>query len=184
MLGTVVTAMICRDAAPLLPLFLDGELDPHQMRTIALHSARCPACEQDLRRLERLQEVVSTTISGVVDEIDFDSFWPGIERRLSTVRHPWWQLVRAWWSEREDVWVIRLPAFAAAVAVAAFALFLFTRPSSAPDASPASPQLAAVDNATSIESLDSDVDSVVVLNDPETRTTVLWVNDIQPGDLP
>lgn len=176
--------MICRDAAPLLPFFLDGELDPHQMRAVALHSALCLTCEQDLRRLERLQEVVNSTISSTVDEIDFDNFWPGIERRLSITRHPWWQLVRAWWSEGERAWVIRVPAFAAAVAVAAFALFLFTRPSSAPDAQLASPQLAAVDNATSIESLDSDVDSVAVLNDPETRTTVLWVNDLQKGDLP
>jgi len=177
--------MTCRDAAPLLALFLDGELDPHQMRAIALHSARCTNCERDLRDLERLQEAISTTINSSVDEIDLETFWPSINRRLSTIRHPWWHQITAWWGDLDQAWMIRLPGFAAAAVAAAFALFLFTRPSpNPPEAQPASSQLAAVDNATSIESLDSDVDSVAVLNDPETRTTVLWVHDVRDGDLP
>ena len=175
--------MTCRDAAPLLSLFLDGELDSHQMRALALHSARCTACEQELRQLERLQEAISTTISSAVDEIDLQGFWPGIERRLTSLRRPWWQRARLWWGEGEHAWLIRVPAFAAAVAVAAFAFFLFTR-NPTPGPQSAAPQLAAVDNAATIESLESDVDSVAVLNDPETRTTVLWVNDVQNGDLP
>lgn len=175
--------MTCRDAASLLSLFLDGELDPHQMRALALHSARCPACERELHDLERLQEVISTTISCAVDDIDLDGFWPGIERRLTSPQHPWWHRVGAWWEEGERAWLIRVPAFAAVVAAAAFAFFLFTR-TPTPEPQSAAPQIAAVDNATSIESLESDVDSVAVLNDPETRTTVLWVNDVQNGDVP
>jgi anti-sigma factor RsiW len=176
--------MICREAANLLPLFLDGELDSRQMRAVALHSTRCGTCEQDLRRLERMQELISESISSAADEIDFENFWPAIERRLSTTRQPWWLRLRAWWDDGEHGWIVRLPAFAAAAAIAAFALLLFTH-ATQPTSQPGAPQLAAVDNATSIESLDSDVDSVAVLNDPETRTTVLWINDVQAdGDAP
>jgi anti-sigma factor RsiW len=175
--------MTCREATNLLPLFFDGELDARQMRAVALHSARCKSCEEDLRQLERVQELVSDTIDGAADEIDLGDFWPGIERRLSSAREPWWPRLQAWWNDGEHGWVIRLPAFAAAAVIAALVLLLFahTPPLNVP---PAAPQLAAVDNAASIESLTADVDSVAVLNDPETRTTVLWVNDPGPGDAP
>jgi anti-sigma factor RsiW len=175
--------MTCREAANLLPLFFDGELDARQMRILALHSARCESCERELRHLERVQELISDTIESAADDIDLENLWPAVERRLSISREPWWTRLQAWWTDGEHVWITRLPAFAAAAVIAAlvFVLFAHTRPLSTP---PAAPQLAAVDNATSIESLDADVDSVAVLNDPETRTTVLWVNDPEPGDAP
>jgi anti-sigma factor RsiW len=175
--------MTCREATNLLPLFFDGELDARQMRAVALHSARCESCERDLRHLEHVQELISDTIDSAADDIDLENLWPAVERRLSSTREPWWSRLRAWWSDGEHVWITRLPAFAAAAVIAAlvFLLFAHTPPLSTP---PAAPQLAAVDNATSIESLVTDVDSVAVLNDPETRTTVLWVNDPGPGDAP
>jgi hypothetical protein len=180
--------MTCREVANLLPLFFDGELDARQMRAVALHSTLCNDCEQSLRRLERVQELISDTISKAADEVDFEGLWPGVERHLSNTRNPWWRSLRVWWSDGDHGWIMRLPAFAAAAVIVALVLLFFARtpPLSAP---PAAPQLAAVDNATSIESLDADVDSVAVLNDPETRTTVLWVNDSEgnesePGDPP
>ncbi len=175
--------MTCREATNLLPLFFDGELDPRQMRTVALHSTRCASCEQDLRQLERVQELVSDTINSAADEIDFEKFWPAVERRLATARQPLWLRLRVWWSDGEHGWMIRLPAFAAAAVVAALVLLLFGR-TPQPIVNPETSQVA--DNATSIESLDTDVDSVAVLNDPETRTTVLWVSDNSPagGDTP
>jgi len=175
--------MTCREATNLLPLFLDGELDGRQMRAVALHSAHCESCERDLRHLERMQELISDTIASAGDEIDLENFWPSIERRLPNTREPWWPRLREWWSDSDHKWGIRLPAFAAAALIAALMLLLFARtpPLNTPQTAP---QLAAVDNATSIESLATDVDSVAVLNDPETRTTVLWVSDPDPGDVP
>ena len=173
-------AMTCREALNLLPLFFDGEIDAHQMRAVALHSTRCGSCEDELRRLERVQELVGAQVTAAVDEVDFGALWRGIDRGLGTAGVSWWTRARVWWSEGEHGWMIRVPAFAAAAAVAGLAFLLLTRtPQSTvqPDAS----QLASMDNAASIESLDSDVDAVTVLNDPETRTTVLWVSDDTPS---
>jgi len=176
----VERAMTCREALNLLPLFFDGELDANQMRAVALHSTRCGGCEDQLRRMERVQEVISAQVSGAVDEVDFSTLWRGIDERLGTVHVSWWTRARAWWGERERSWVITGPAFAAAAAVALLGFLLWTRtpPTTQPDAS----QVANVD----IESLDSDVDAVTVLNDNETRTTVIWVSDDTPagGDTP
>ena len=177
--------MTCREAANLLPLFFDGELDPRQMRAVALHSTRCDSCEAELRRFERVQEMVAEQITAAVEEVDFVQFWSGIERRLGSMRQPWWPRLRAWWDEHDDAWLVRWPAVAAIAAAAVLAFFFFAR-APQPAFESAAPPVAAVDNAASIDSLDSDRDSVTVLNDPETRTTVLWVNDDSPlaGEQP
>ncbi len=176
--------MTCRDTLNLLPLFFDGELDAHQMRAVALHSTRCGSCEDELRRMERVQELVSERVSAAVDEVDFAALQLGIDQRLGTVRVPWWTRLRVWWSDLEPVWLIRVPALAGAVAAAALGFLLWTR--TQPTARPDAPLVASMDNAASIESLDTDVDTVTVLNDPETRTTVLWVSDdtLSGGDVP
>ena len=178
--------MTCREASNLLPLFVDGELDPRQMRAVALHGTRCQPCETELRHLERLQELVSETINSGVEEIDLSNFWPAIERQLGNVRVSRWERTRErWrlrWREGELRWAVRIPVMAAAAA-AVLALLLYTRPWQ-PGGSPEPSQIAAVDHSALIESLDTDLDSVAVLNDPENNTTVLWVNDGTTEALP
>jgi len=175
--------MTCREASNLLPLFFDGELDPRQMRSVALHGTRCQPCEAELRRMERLQELVSETVSAGVDEIDLSNFWTAVERRLGATRPSWWQRMRARWQEGELRWAVRIPAFAAAAAVAVLAFFLFTR-TQQPSAEPGAPQIAALDHSASIDSLDTDLDAVAVLDDPETSTTALWVSDDKTEAVP
>jgi anti-sigma factor RsiW len=176
--------MTCREALNLLPLFLDGELEPRQMRALAMHSTRCTPCERELRQLERLQEVVSESMAARVDELDLSTVWPSIEQRLGTLALPWRQRLRVWWDDSEYRWMVPLPAFAAAAVIAVLAMVFFLR-SSQVTSEPAASQVAAVDNAATIDSLDTDVDSVAVLSDPETRTTVLWVSDDTVlGDAP
>jgi len=176
--------MTCREVENLLPLFFDGELEARQMRAVALHSTRCGTCEAELRELERIQELVSDAVHTRVEDVDLSNFWATIEPRLTPPRDGWWTRVQTWWAEHDHGWLIRVPAFGAALAVALLAAFLYLR-NTQPTTAPAAPQLAAVDNAASIDSLDTDSESVAVLNDPETRTTVLWVSDDKiVGDAP
>ena len=92
--------MSCRETRPLLPLFFDGELEARQMRAVALHSTRCPSCEDELRQLERLQEVVASHVTAMVEEIDLGDIWAGIAPRLDTRAPTLVQRLRAWWDER------------------------------------------------------------------------------------
>ena len=80
--------MNCREAYPLLPLFVDGELDARQMRSVALHSTRCPTCEEELRRVERLQDLVTSHINSLAEDIDVSQIWPGIAPRIATTSPP------------------------------------------------------------------------------------------------
>lgn len=109
----------CREVHNLLELFFDSELDPRQMRTVALHSATCPACEQELRQFEHLQDVVAKTVNERVDEIDLSQVWTKIEHRLQPRRASWAHRVREWWDDREWGWGVPAMGALAAAAVAA-----------------------------------------------------------------
>jgi len=176
--------MTCREALNLVPLLLDGELESRQMRALVIHSTRCTPCETELRQLEHLQEIVSETVNARVDELDLSNFWARIEERLTTRELTWWQRLRAWWDAGEGRWIVQVPAFAAAAVIVALAIVFFTRtPAATTD--PTASQVAAADNTATIEQLETDADSVAVVNDPETRTTALWlVDDTRSGETP
>jgi anti-sigma factor RsiW len=174
--------MTCREASNLLPLFLDGELDPRQMRAVAMHSMRCETCEAELKGMERVQLLVSETIKKRVDEIDFGDLWSGIERRIVDVRVPLATRVRAWWEGLQIDFDLRIPALVAAAAVAALAFTWYARQDSIQliDAQ----QVATADDQAvseaAIESLETTFDNVDFFNDTASNATVMWVSDEGP----
>ena len=169
--------MTCRDMSGLVPLFFDGELDARQMRALALHSSRCASCEEELRHIESLQELVATTIAARVDELDLSGVWTAVEARLSPIRASAWQRVRLWWEERDPVWWVRVPVAGAVFATAAVAFVLWSGQVADEPQQLAQQPVAAAEDAATIDWVDSNAESVTVLNEPDTNTTVLWVND-------
>ena len=165
--------MSCRETRPLLPLFFDGELEARQMRAVALHSTRCPDCEDELRHLERLQDAVASHIAAVIDDLDMGQIWTGVAPRLAARVPSLPDRLRTWWQERELGWVVRGPVFAvAAVIVLAFAVWLRG------DKAALTHEIASrIDNTAVLESVQSSVDSVALVTDAETDTTLLWVMD-------
>lgn len=158
--------MTCRETEKLLDLFLDGELEARTMRAVALHVTRCPPCEALLRGLERLQELVSDSISEAVAEVDFSQFWPTIASRADAVQRSWRRLggrVRGL-GRRPTVIAIGM---AAALAVSAIALWQevpWTSPAAAP-----------TNNQVRIDTLTGDAPSIAVMSEPTSNTTVIWV---------
>jgi len=188
--------MTCRETQPLLSPFFDGELDPAQMRSVALHSARCTACEEELHRLERLQQELFGRTNAVIEQVDLNAVWAGVESRIGNISQPWLPRLRAW---LEDLLAmpLRVPILAGGVAAALVAVLLWVVPLR--PATPGSVQIANVDdnaianslidNSAIVDSLDSHVGSVALLNEPETNTSVLWVNEDSPdaadfGEVP
>lgn len=152
----------CREVQNLLQLFFDSELDPRQMRTVALHSATCSHCEGELRQLEHLQDLVVTTIRDRVEEIDLSRVWAGIESRLEPRRPSWVRRLGEWWNEREWGW--GMPAFGAVAAAAALA-FVLVQPGVREPAQVA-------ENPVSVHEITSD-SHVALLS--EADTLLLWV---------
>jgi anti-sigma factor RsiW len=171
--------MSCRETRPLLPLFVDGELDARQMRSVALHSTRCEPCETELRQIERLQDLVADHVRSRAEEIDVNLVWAGIVPRIGNGAPPWRMRLRDWWETAGARWLVPAPLYAALAAAVALAA-LWWRPVAMGPA----PQLAAVsavDNSAILDSVESDAASVALLSEPETNTMVLWVSDEEPG---
>lgn len=177
--------MNCRETRPLLPLFFDGELEARQMRAVALHSTRCADCETELRHFERLQEAVASHITAMVDDVDLAQIWSGVAPRLEVRAPSLAHRLRTWWEERELGWSLSGPAFAAAAAVVLLTLAFWR------DGNPAQPEVASsrpaatrlVDNSALLDSVQSSVDSVALVTDEETNTTLLWIMDDSGGTV-
>jgi hypothetical protein len=166
--------MNCRESRPLLPLFLDGELDARQMREVALHSTRCGECEHELRGMERLQELISSRVQAEVVQVDLSRIWAGVAPRLESVRRPWYERLRERWEELGPRWQTLVPVSAAAAVAAVLAMLLWQ----GQQASVEPTQWAsAMDNSAIVDTVQSNVEQVAVLREPETNTTVLWITD-------
>jgi anti-sigma factor RsiW len=163
--------MNCRETRPLLPLFFDGELEGRQMRAVALHSTRCPDCEDELRRFERVQEVVVAHVDALVEEVDLGQIWAGVAPRLESRAPSLPRRLRTWWEEWQFGWMLRGPAFVAAAA--AILLALASWQTDRPTEDIARP----VDNTAVVDSMQSSSDSVALMTDEETNTMLLWVMD-------
>ena len=169
--------MNCRETRPLLPLFFDGELEARQMRAVALHSTRCPECEEELRSFERVQDAVAAHIAAMVDDVDLGQIWSGVAPRLESRAPSPLRRLRAWWDEREFGWAVRGPAFAGAAAAVLLTLVVWQRS----EAPPAREIASHVDNSAVLDSVQSNVDSLALVTDEETNTTLLWIMDDGSG---
>ena len=167
--------MSCRETRPLLPLFFDGELEARQMLAVALHSTRCVECEGELRQLERLQDAVASHVSALVDEIDLGQIWAGVAPRLAPRRESLLERWRAWWEEHSAGWAVRGPALAlAAAAVLAVGVWQMQGPGLIGEVAKVDER---IDNSAVLDSVQSSVDSVALVTEPETNTTLLWIMD-------
>jgi hypothetical protein len=130
--------------------------------------------------MERLQDVISTRIHSQVAEIDLSRIWAGVGPRLETVKRPWYETLRERWEEISPRWQTLAPLSAAA-AVAGLVAMLFWQ---SQQGAVANTQWASNDNSAIVDSVQSNVQNVAFLREPETNTMVLWITDNASGSLP
>jgi len=163
--------MDCHEVRSLLPLFFDGELDGRQMRLVALHSTRCPGCEDELHHLERLQEMVAERVRSAVDEVDLSLIWAGVARRVGASRGRRFAWLRGSWEMLSAMGGMRRPLYVALAGAAAVALVFWGLHGERFG------QQTVADNSVILDSVESHVDTLALLSEPETNTLVLWVSD-------
>lgn len=173
----------CAHTQRLIPLFYDGELDGLLRREVSDHVVSCTACTQILTKLDRGQELLRQAIDEQIVEINFDEFWAGVEKHLSTSELSSSERLRLRWSSWQSLWSWRAPRWATMTAMlligAGVAFLLSYR---AGEQQPHPMRLADNDQAQ-IESLSAS-DTVLVWNEPTSNATVIWVSDGGEGGLP
>jgi anti-sigma factor RsiW len=188
----------CSEISPLLGAFEDGEIEPHQMREIALHLGGCASCEKDLSAITALGRLLRDSAL----EPPLDGFAQGVQNRIEHLRPPLHTRIGRWFVDLGE----RFGAGAGLVAAGAIAALLavaiatpLARNLVASGSHPAelaargvsavtheaiaAPQTlaSAVNDEPSaiISQLESSDPDVAVWTGPRRDTTVIWLPDQQ-----
>lgn len=167
--------MDCESVRRTLGAWLDGEASEKESREIRAHVEACPSCRAERSRLERLQFVLRRALEEGASKVTFESFWHGIERRISqgrVRRREFWDWLRPVILPRRLAWAIPLTV------VCVLAVFFAERFLSRWGRGLSRSNLAAV------ESIDGHGFNVALLRESETKTTVIWLFEDEEEDEP
>jgi hypothetical protein len=169
----------CHDFARRFDGFLDGEMDAHSLRAMALHASHCGTCGRDLENAENLQEQILNAVEGEVEQLDTSALWATIEERLEPARVPLRMRLRGYSRE----WLSPVPVLAFGGALAAIVIALVWPVMSVWRGSAAAPVTIA-DNHAQIERIESSRSHVAVWSEPSAHTTAIWVASYEPEEAP
>jgi len=149
--------------------WLDGELSAAESESVRVHLASCSDCGETRRRLEKMQLALKAALTSPAPQIEFMSFWRGVERRINQKR--------AWYDDLLD-WLrglLAAPRVAWTVPAVIGVLLVLV--------STDVWRLGGSRNSfASVESIDAYGRSVALLREQETKTTVIWLYQDQEGE--
>ncbi len=138
--------------------FFDKELDPADDASIDRHIDSCPSCRKMLDDLKALSRQVRTHITGICDT-DHTSIEKSLLEAICKKKTPFGERIKAAVLSKK-VWI---PVTAAASLLLVF-FTVFQSPG-------------VTEPSAIIVSLSGDVSSVVIIETPGTRQTILWFNE-------
>jgi anti-sigma factor RsiW len=149
--------------------WLDGELSAAESESVRAHLAGCTDCGETRRRLEKMQLVLKAALTSPAPQIEFMSFWRGVERRINQKRG-WYDDLLDWsrglFAAPRVAWMVP--------AVIGILLVLVSTDVW---------RLGGSRNSfASVESIDAYGRSVALLREQETKTTVIWLYQDQEGE--
>ena len=149
--------------------WLDGELSAAESESVRAHLVSCTDCGETRRRLEKMQLALKAALISQAPQIEFMSFWRGVERRINQ-KQAWYDDLLDWsrglFAAPRVAWMVP--------AVIGILLVL---------ASTDVWRLGGSRNSfASVESIDAYGRSVALLREQETKTTVIWLYQDQEGE--
>ena len=149
----------------LLSRYYDGELAPDRREQVARHVENCPSCRRELADLAQ----VSAGVAAAVQAAEAKAPLEGLEARVfSAMRARERKAGGAWW---KGLLTPRRLVPAAAVVIALIAVGVSLR---MPDA--------VSEPSAIVESFSGSVSTVMIVETPETRQTILWFQEEINGE--
>lgn len=116
---------LCSSVSKLLDKYFDQEATDKEKALVEAHLARCPVCQDALKRMGDFKELLKLPAEAVVQQEDFERIWQNIGRKIRTQEKPsWWESVRSWLDLSP---IFRKEVLVPAVAAAAILIFLSTQ---------------------------------------------------------
>ena len=164
----------CSSISKLLEKYFDQEVTDKERVVVEGHLHSCPACQDALKSLEELSTIIRVPVEEAIQKEEFPWVWQKIEREIRLQKKlTWWQSLRSWFDVslllKRKVWI---PALATVVVLLFItAQIVFNKTPSYADASV-------------VEYVESQTDTVMVYSLEKAKVTVIWVFDEPAKDQP
>ena len=155
----------CSALSKLLEKYFDQEMTDEEKSVVETHLLDCQACQEVLRSMEELRNLVRAPVEEAVQKEDFQWIWQKIEREIRLEERPtFWENLQAWLQIsplfQRKVWI------SAAVAVAIILIITI------PMFFKKTPSL--LDQSV-IEYVESQTHNVMIYESENKKVTVIWL---------
>jgi anti-sigma factor RsiW len=143
----------------LIGRYLDGEISQEEYDRIGRHLTDCPSCQKILRDNQGISTVFREVLGREVSQADFADLETRALGQIRQKENPWWERIfKPAFSAK-----LLLPASAIAALILFFAIARGPATISGPSAV--------------IEAFSGEVSSVMIIETPESRQTILWYKE-------
>jgi anti-sigma factor RsiW len=154
----------CSALSKLLEKYFDQEATDEERSSVDAHLVDCHACQEALRSMEKIRDLVKAPVEEAVKKEVFPWVWEKIERGIRLQEKPtWWQSLRSWLHQtfllRRRVWI---PVAATVVLLLIVGQLLFKETPSLPGPSV-------------VEYVESQTNNVIVYQSEKSNLTVIWL---------
>jgi anti-sigma factor RsiW len=161
----------CENIRESIGSWLDGELSAAESESVRAHLASCTDCGEAQRRLEKMHLALKAALTSQAPQIEFMSFWRGVEHRINQKR-AWYEDLLDWsrnlFTAPSVAWMV--PAVIGLLLVLMSADIDIRR------------LVGSRNSFASVESIDAYGRSVALLREHETKTTVIWLYQDQEDE--
>jgi len=160
----------CSAVSKLLEKYFDQEVTDKERSLVEAHLLDCHACQDVLKSMEKLRDVVRAPVEEAVEKEDFPWVWENIEKGIRLEERPtFWETLRSWLRIsppfKRKVWI---PAVATVAIVLLVTIPLLFKKA------PSYPSLSVV------EYVESQTHNVMIYESENTKVTVIWLFE-EPG---
>ena len=164
----------CSAVSKLLEKYFDQEVTDEERSLIEAHLLDCHACQDVLRSVEKLRNLVWAPVEEAVQKEDFQWVWQKIERGIRLKERPtFWETLQSWLQIpplfQRKVWI---PAVATITIILLITIPLLFKKN------PSYPSLSVV------EYIESQTHNVMVYESENTKVTVIWLFEEPEKETP
>ncbi len=155
----------CSAISNLLERYFDQEVTDEEKSLVETHLLDCQACQEVLRPMEELRNLVRAPVEEAAQKEDFQWVWQKIERGIRLEEKPtFWETLQAWLQIsplfRRKVWI---PAAVAVAIILIVTIPMFFKKNSS-----------LLDKSV-IEYVESQTHNVMIYESENKQVTVIWL---------
>ncbi len=155
----------CSAVSKLLEKYFDQEVTGEEKSLVETHLLDCEACQEVLRSMAELRNLVRAPVEEAVEREDFQWIWQKIERGIRSEEKPtFWETLQAWLQIfplfPKKVWI---PAMAVVAIILVITVPLFFKKNSS------------LLNQSVIEYVESQTHNVMIYESENKKVTVIWL---------